>query len=191
MNSKNSKTDIRIYLAAERLFLRFGYSRTSISHICSTAGVSRPFFYKHFRDKQELLARLLFQVAREGVTGWQNSLRNAPSLEQRIAKFCRSYLEFCHDHPILVRPQTDSEMASALGAGKYTVHPYPILECWYDDVVQNDADRLFRGTSPSSAAWITLTLLDGIFRSGTADSDLFAAMENTLIRGLVDHLAGR
>lgn len=54
------KSDKRkqILRLAERLFSRYGSKRVTIEEICKQAGVSKPTFYKHFKNKFDLVRTL-------------------------------------------------------------------------------------------------------------------------------------
>lgn len=45
--------------AAFELFLRFGFRRTSMEDIARAAGMSRPALYLHFRNKDDILRRMV------------------------------------------------------------------------------------------------------------------------------------
>ena len=53
-NEKNLKLQ-QILDTAHDLFFRFGFKRVSIEEICRTANVSKMTFYKHFKNKNELV----------------------------------------------------------------------------------------------------------------------------------------
>lgn len=44
---------------AHDLFFRFGFKRVSVEEICSTANVSKMTFYKHFKNKNELIKEFI------------------------------------------------------------------------------------------------------------------------------------
>jgi AcrR family transcriptional regulator len=56
----------RILETAERLFSRFGSKRVTVEELCREAGVSKPTFYKHFRNKVELVETIRDAWVEEG-----------------------------------------------------------------------------------------------------------------------------
>ena len=52
---KSSKKKAQISQTGEDLFLRFGIKRVSVEEICREAGVSKMTFYKHFKNKIDLM----------------------------------------------------------------------------------------------------------------------------------------
>lgn len=53
----------RILNAAEHLFFRYGYLGTTLDMICSELGVTKPFVYYYFKDKQEIFETLTWQAS--------------------------------------------------------------------------------------------------------------------------------
>lgn len=53
----------RILRAAERLFHEQGYERTTLDQVAAALGVSKPYVYYYFRNKQELFERLSWTPA--------------------------------------------------------------------------------------------------------------------------------
>lgn len=62
----------RILEATSRCILRTGAAATSLQHVAEEAGVSKALIHYHFRDKGELLARLVEWV-RAGVVARQDA----------------------------------------------------------------------------------------------------------------------
>ena len=60
-NEKNLKLQ-QIVDTAHDLFFRFGFKRVSIEEICRTANVSKMTFYKHFKNKNELVKFLMNEI---------------------------------------------------------------------------------------------------------------------------------
>lgn len=64
MTAKSERTRQRIIQAANRLFYRKGYNRTSFTDIVDAAGVPRGNIYYYFRSKDEiLLAAIEYRLA--------------------------------------------------------------------------------------------------------------------------------
>ncbi|HDN19595.1 MAG TPA: TetR/AcrR family transcriptional regulator [Candidatus Acetothermia bacterium] len=59
MRKGKQSTRDRILEAALRLFSSRGYERVSVTAIAQEAGVSRPSFYRYFRNKRDVLLALL------------------------------------------------------------------------------------------------------------------------------------
>lgn len=57
-----------ILRVAERLFFERGYDRTSMDEIVSELGVTKPYVYYYFRNKQQILETLSWQPAVEALS---------------------------------------------------------------------------------------------------------------------------
>jgi len=62
MKNKNNLKLQQIITTAHDLFFRFGLKRVSIEEICNTANVSKMTFYKHFKNKNDLLKFLMGEI---------------------------------------------------------------------------------------------------------------------------------
>ncbi|MCK9484837.1 MAG: TetR/AcrR family transcriptional regulator [Candidatus Marinimicrobia bacterium] len=54
----NSNNKLKITTAARQLFNKFGFRKVSVEEICQVAGLSKMTFYKHFKNKNELIKYL-------------------------------------------------------------------------------------------------------------------------------------
>jgi len=52
---------------AQNLFKRYGFRRVSVEEICRESGVSKMTFYKHFKNKTELIKHLLDKMFSENL----------------------------------------------------------------------------------------------------------------------------
>lgn len=63
------KAEVRLLEALETLLARGrGFAAVTVDELVATAGIARSTFYLNYRDKPDLLARLLSRVAQEMVT---------------------------------------------------------------------------------------------------------------------------
>lgn len=63
----------RILEAAAEVFGRYGFVKATIQEIAGAAHVSKPLFYRHFRNKQEVFEHVIDDV----LTRWRESLVEA------------------------------------------------------------------------------------------------------------------
>jgi len=56
----------KIFSTAQGLFFKHGVRRVSIEEICREADVSKMTFYKHFKDKNDLIRAILHRLFEEG-----------------------------------------------------------------------------------------------------------------------------
>ncbi len=73
----------RIRTTAENLFSRYGVRRVTVQEICRTAGVSKVSFYKHYRNKHDLVDRIRDDLIAEGFAAYDEiSARDIPYPEK-------------------------------------------------------------------------------------------------------------
>ncbi len=106
---------------AERLFMRHGSKRVTVEELCRESGVSKPTFYKHFRNKVALVRTIRDRYVDEGfarfeeinaldipfpekidlMTRWKVEhagrigapfIRELVSIEDAVGRFKRGYL---------------------------------------------------------------------------------------------------
>lgn len=63
MKQKKELKKRNLLAAAQELFLEKGVSKTSVSEIAERAEVAKGTFYLYFRDKDDLLEQLLYQIS--------------------------------------------------------------------------------------------------------------------------------
>ena len=59
--SENSERAERILDAANRLFVRYGYDKTTVGEIADEARVSKGAIYLHWKSKEDLFEALIFR----------------------------------------------------------------------------------------------------------------------------------
>jgi AcrR family transcriptional regulator len=64
----------QIVATAHSLFMKFGIRRVSVEEICQEAGVSKMTFYKHFKNKTELVKFLITRLISEGKEKYRNTM---------------------------------------------------------------------------------------------------------------------
>lgn len=67
-----------IIKAAETLFIRFGYDKTSVADIAKQAGISKGAIYLHFKSKDELFERLLMTKMGKFSFAWMENVEADP-----------------------------------------------------------------------------------------------------------------
>ena len=78
---------------AWNLFWRFGFSRVSIEEICKDSGISKMTFYKHFRNKTELVRFLMLEVSQQSIKMFEAILDKDIPFTEKIAETIKLKLE--------------------------------------------------------------------------------------------------
>jgi AcrR family transcriptional regulator len=95
--------------AAERLFVRDGYDRTSTQAILLAAGLSRGALYHHFDSKEDLFAAVFEAVSARSVQRSARRAGDGGSYVDRLGEACASWL--------------DEESRASIGHSSHAVGP--------------------------------------------------------------------
>jgi AcrR family transcriptional regulator len=86
--SGDPKRDLILH-AAKDVFLRYGFSRTTMDDIARSAEISRPALYLHFRNKADIYRALAMQLLAEGYSAAREALRSDAPFEDRLVQAIR------------------------------------------------------------------------------------------------------
>ena len=88
-----SKSVRKLIESALSLFRRYGLRKVSVEEICSTAGVSRMTFYRHFADKDDIAVKALGRHFIERMEAVELILAERIPFEDRLRKIFHLKLE--------------------------------------------------------------------------------------------------
>ena len=83
----------KIFTAAQTLFFKHGVRRVSIEEICREADVSKMTFYKHFKDKNDLIRAILHRLFEEGNARHRSVMDSEAPFPEKIQSIIRLKLE--------------------------------------------------------------------------------------------------
>jgi len=83
----------QILQEARRLFFTMGYHGTTMDAISEALGMGKPFLYRHFPTKLDLLTELYDQAISMSEDALHRALESGNSPETTIRDFVRNYLE--------------------------------------------------------------------------------------------------
>ncbi|MBL0024612.1 MAG: helix-turn-helix transcriptional regulator [Saprospiraceae bacterium] len=77
MQTKRSKSYLKIITTAKKLFWKHGSSRVTIEELCREAGVSKMTFYRHFNNKNEIIGKFWrWSLKKDARVPWNNGFGN-------------------------------------------------------------------------------------------------------------------
>ena len=89
--------------AATEVFLRYGYNRTTMADIASTAHLSRPSLYLLFPGKDEIFAAVIRRLNDQMLANFRRLLPKLQLLESSLQRFCADWgahgFELMEKHP--------------------------------------------------------------------------------------------
>jgi AcrR family transcriptional regulator len=101
VNKRRPNRIDQILKSALTLFDRNGYHATGIDDIGVAAGLTGPAIYRHFRSKEEILARLITERATRSLERANEITSNHDSPEEQLLELISLYTDELIDHPEL------------------------------------------------------------------------------------------
>ena len=75
------------------LFFKYGIKRVTVEEICQEAGVSKMTFYKHFKNKNELVKTMIIDMTDEAMEKYRKLMDSGISFEEKVRETIRMKLE--------------------------------------------------------------------------------------------------
>jgi AcrR family transcriptional regulator len=100
----------RLLAAAEQLIAERGYLAVRLEDIGAVAGVSGPAIYRHFPNKESMLAELLVGISTRLLAGARGVVADAHDPETALDGLIAFHLDFALGEPDLIRIQ-DRDLA--------------------------------------------------------------------------------
>ena len=82
---------------AKDLFWKQGFKRVSIEEVCSAANVSKMTFYKHFKNKNELIKYLINDITENAMTKYSEIMKSNIPFSEKVKKTIDLKLESSQD----------------------------------------------------------------------------------------------
>jgi len=78
---------------AKDLFFKYGIKRVTVEEICQEAGVSKMTFYKHFKNKNELVKTMVIQITDEAMEKYRKLMDSDIPFEEKVRETIQMKLE--------------------------------------------------------------------------------------------------
>ncbi|MGE5696760.1 MAG: TetR/AcrR family transcriptional regulator [Candidatus Sericytochromatia bacterium] len=129
----------KLLAAAERLIAERGYLAVRLEDIGAAAGVSGPAIYRHFPNKEALLAELLVGISTRLLAGAQAVVSESADVDAALGGLVDFHLDFALGEPDLIRIQ-DRDLAHLPERAKRQVRKSQrqYVETWVDLLCQRD-----------------------------------------------------
>lgn len=145
---------------AARLFAERGFRGTSVEDIGSACGVSGPAVYKHFANKDEILARLLVDISEQLEAGGRQVATTEPDARRALEQLVEFHTDFALGEPDLIRVQ-DRDLSSLndRDRGRVRALQRTYVEHWTSVLLRVDA------TLPTETARLRVQAVFGLLNS--------------------------
>ena len=168
---------LRIYDAAEPLFDRFGFRKTTIEEVCRDAGVSKRTFYELFRDKTDLLGHLLMHLNESEFDVWFAELDPNASATDHLLSFLDLYPATYTKHPVMrlaFKELHHSDMSELMEE----VLTSPMMRAVEHLIDRGRENREFRDIDTLSAIMIIDAIMDRLYFELPELTGMPGAMDN-------------
>ena len=86
MESIDDRKLRELMIASKKLFWKFGFKRVTIEEVCREANVSKMTFYKHFKNKIELIKYLIDHILDKAMKKYRNIMDSDIPFKEKIIK---------------------------------------------------------------------------------------------------------
>ena len=101
MTAKSISTEENIRNVAREVFMRNGYSGTTMQQIADEAGINKSLLHYYFRSKEKLFGQIFAEVFSQFIPELGNIFMTDMSLEEKIRTFVDSYIEVFIRNPLI------------------------------------------------------------------------------------------
>jgi AcrR family transcriptional regulator len=156
-DGRSTDTRDRVLEVALGLFVRHGFSRTTLQDIADELGLTRAALYYHYRSKDDLIASLI-QPAKDDVDGFLAQASSATPTRELLEEFFDLNYRHRHIFFALVRDPTGLSSVDAEG--------------WVTELAAQ-AQRLLAGEDPTPEQRIrAVVAINGLSRCATMLADI-------------------
>jgi AcrR family transcriptional regulator len=171
---------------AVRMIQQEGVQALTLRGVGSRLGVSRTALYRHFDDKQALLAR----VASEGFKRFHDALAEAAATAEAgngdpMPAMAAAYARFARSHPSHYQTMFSGVLTDVKGHRELNEHGESAFNVLLDAIRRGQAAGRIRGGDPLELAEITWALSHGIATLAMANQlpSTPAALEEFAVAG--------
>ena len=153
----------QFYDAAEPLFERFGYRKTTVEEVCRDAGASKRTFYELFDDKGDLALHLMLHVASSMFDGFHaKATSDMPALD-KLNLLLQEYVEMGRRHKIFHILMKDMDLIGSFGDHANELQFQHMIEAMRMIIDEGIERGEFRQLDSDAATWMIFALLDSMY----------------------------
>ncbi len=163
LSEAQKKNRIAFFEAAERIFDKYGYRKTSIADICEEAGLSKPTFYGIFRNKADIFVQVQFYFFEVEIVEWQSRLDSDITPVERLKEFFSLYEKLVREKAVFRILGTDMSILKEFEGFFQNIEQSPAVTVLRDILAQGVETGHFRRLNPDNALWIIYSILDSMY----------------------------
>jgi AcrR family transcriptional regulator len=185
--SKSPSKRQRAVEAGARVFLRFGFARTTMGDIAQAAGMSRPALYLVFCSKEEVFEAVVAQWIEDSLARIAEGLGSRPTLGEKLRFACETW---CVEglERALANPDV-RDMSGLLAVRK----SYARFEACLTDILGEAVERSGLGVTAGDLARVIVAAMQGFKQTARSGEEMrrlifvqILAMERALAWAQID-----
>ncbi len=153
----------RFFDAAELLFERHGYQKTTVQDVCQAAGISKPTFYDLFKDKENLFVHMIINICETAIENWETRLPENINPVKKLLSFIDFTADLIKVKPIFISIYKDTSMMEMITRLLYSAPHSPILSSLRQILNDGIKSGHFRRLDPDAVLWIIYAILDSMY----------------------------
>lgn len=162
-NGELENKHLRLYEAAEPLFVRFGFRKTTVEDICKEAGISKRTFYDAFKDKSDFFARMVFAISEQLIFAWFEKLPTDLDPRSKVESFLDLYFNQLAKRPVFrVMAESIESLAAFCSLGS-EISASPIMQAMCEIIDEGKRAGQFRELNTEIVVWMIFSLLDSMY----------------------------
>lgn len=153
----------QFYEAAEPLFERFGYKKTTVEEICSDAGASKRTFYELFKDKGDLAQSLMLHVGYDMFRQFNAKVTPKMTPLEKLDLIIVEYVNMGRTHKIFHVLMKDTDLFASMGEHANELQFRYMIEAMKQVLDEGIEWQQFRPHDSDAATWMIFSLLDSMY----------------------------
>lgn len=179
----------QIIAAATEVVAEVGYAKASLARIAQHAGISKGVVTYHFRNKDEILNRLVNDYFERGWAFMEVRISAEPSALGQVRAWVGAQLDFYARNrtEFIAMIEVVTSHRGADGGHEFAEDFEEEISGLTDILVSGQAEGDLREFEPRSVARIILRCLDGVLGSWATNPDLDLAAERAALLDFISH----
>ncbi|MCB2200710.1 TetR/AcrR family transcriptional regulator [bacterium] len=153
----------QFYEAAEPLFERFGFKKTTVEEICRDAGASKRTFYELFNDKGDLAQNLMLHVGFDMFRQFNAKVKVGMSSLDKLDLIIVEYVNMGRSHKIFHILMKDPDLFASMGEHANELQFRHMIEAMKQVLDEGIERGDFRTLDSDAATWMIFSLLDSMY----------------------------
>jgi AcrR family transcriptional regulator len=157
----------KFFVAAEPMFVRYGFKKTTVEEICAEAGASKRTFYELFSDKTDCFLQLIIYISHEMIGKYKSMIKPDMPAPERLEIYLDVYLEAVFSRPVFRLVVDDPNLLRELTMNTANSVQFFNAVTAFTELVEYGIERgEFRPMSSDAVTWIVHSLMDGLYLLG-------------------------